>query len=272
MIDLHCHILPGLDDGAADDHQALAMARAAVDMGIQEVAATSHFGFFSLFSADSGSIRAERDRLVELVAAEGIPLEIHPGAENYYGEMEPAEFASRAIPLAEGPYVLMDFSFRRVPETLAEGLARLRQGGRIPVIAHPERNREVQLLPKIVVDWLDAGAMLQVNASSLTGLLGEDAQLAAETLLAAGAVQILGSDAHDLSRRPFCLSAGEAAAADIVGADAAARMVRDTPRAVLRGEKIEVRSPDSDRLSGGASLFDRMFGRGRGQTEQGDRE
>ena len=261
MLDLHCHILPGLDDGAIDLPDALGMARDAVDQGIRAVIATSHLGV-GLFGTTSELLRDEHAVLVAALAREGIPLEVFPGAENFFEGTDPEAFAENAVPLGEpGRYVLLDFSLRTVPEGVPAMLAAFARSGRVPVIAHPERNRELQADPSPVADWIEAGALIQVNASSLLGASGEEAQDAAQLLLGARAAHVLASDAHSRARRPFCLGEGRVAAAGIVGDDEAWRLVRERPWRIVRGEDIAV---DPVRLASPprrTSLMDRLRGR-----------
>lgn len=241
MIDLHCHIVPGVDDGAADLPMALDMARDAVATGCEAVFATSHL-WERLFDTSPEVNRAEWEHLVVAVKDEGIPLEIYPAAENYLASnVAPEQFAEQAVPLGEdGRYVLFDFSLRRCPKHVPATIAALAKVGRTAVIAHPERNADLQEDPRPIAEWIAHGALIQVNSPSLLGIHGETAAAVGAELLSCGAAHLLASDAHDRRRRPFSLDRGREAAAKIVGEEEADALTRIRPAMIARNETIEV--------------------------------
>ena len=258
MLDLHCHILPGVDDGAIDLPDALDLARDAVAQGCRAVFATSHYGE-QTFDTSPELLRSEHRRLVAALAAEKIPLQVFPGAENFLAEEDPEAFAARAIPLGEnGRYVLFDFSMREPPSCVAETISALRARGRVAVIAHPERNLALMDDPSPIAEWIAAGALMQVNAASLIGLLGRDARELAEHLLEHGAAHVLASDAHDHKRRPFCLFYGRQLAAEMVGEEEAERLCAERPWRIARNEPIEVHTPTLGPRSKGARFLRRL--------------
>jgi protein-tyrosine phosphatase len=261
MLDLHCHVLPGVDDGAVDLQDSLALADDAVEQGCRAICATSHL-WESLFDTSPEVLQREYDGFVKAIRREGIPLEVFPGAENFLGAMTPAEFADRAVPLGPGrKYVLFDFSLRSVPSHVGETVKALLAAGRIPLIAHPERNLELQGDPTRVAEWIALGARIQVNAASLVGLLGRAAQESAEHLLEAGAAHVLASDAHDRKRRPFCLRAGRDRAAEMLGEEEANRMTKERPWQIVNGETFSVPSVTIEPRSGTRRFLRRLFDR-----------
>lgn len=241
MLDLHCHILPGVDDGAVDLPDSLDLARDAVETGCRAVFATSHL-WERLFDTSPELNRAEWEHLVPVVEREGIPLQIFPGAENYLAaEVTPQEFAERAVPLGEdGTYVLFDFSLRQMPPHVGQAVDALAARGRTAVIAHPERNAGLQVDPRPIADWITRGALIQVNAPSLLGIHGELPAAVGKELLERGAAHLIASDAHHRRRRPFCLDRARKLAAEIVGEEEAWRMVSERPWAIARRESFEV--------------------------------
>jgi protein-tyrosine phosphatase len=271
MIDLHCHVLPGVDDGAPDLADTLTMARAAVEQGCRAIAATSHL-WEGLFGTSPELLEEELPSVVEAVRNAGIPLEVLPGAENYFAGGDPERFAARAVPLCQGSSVLVDFSLDEVPDGIIEMIGAFAARGRRPVIAHPERNRELQADPTPIADWIERGAIIQVNASSMLGIHGEEARDAAELLLESGAVHVLASDAHDLRRRPFCLGRGRERAAELVGADEAARLAVERPWRVARGEPIEVVRPTLAPRAGRGLLRRILPRREQGGSTEGRRD
>jgi protein-tyrosine phosphatase len=263
MLDLHCHILPGVDDGAVDLPEALAMARAAVANGCTGVAATSHLGE-SLFDTTEELLRTGHIALVAALEREGVALEVHPGAENFLGDESAAEeFAANAVGLGvANRYVLFDFSLRKPPDSITLAIDAILRGGRTPILAHPERNLELQKDPSPIAFWIERGALMQVNAPSLLGTLGEDARATGFMLLAAGAVHLLASDAHNLRTRPFCLAEGRDAAAEIVGEEEAMRMVNERPWKVVRGEPIQDVKPPAALTPAKRGFFSKLWSRG----------
>lgn len=258
MVDLHCHILPGVDDGAIDLHDSMHMARAAVGQGCKAVVASSHFGE-ALFDTTPELLRQEHERLVKALAREQIPLQVFPGAENFLPDGDVAEFVRNAIPVgANGRWVLFDFSMRRPPPGVTAAIDGLKRRGLGAIIAHPERNVALMDDPTPLVEWVAHGALLQVNAASLVGLLGKDPQEMAIWLLQNGAAHLMASDAHDLQRRPFCLDDGRHAAAEIVGEDAAELMCRTRPWEIVAGKPVSVAPLELPSRSTGGRLLRRL--------------
>ena len=258
MVDLHCHILPGVDDGAIDLHDSVEMAKQAMAQGCRAVVASSHLGE-SLFDTSAALLRAEHKRLVTAFAREGVALKVIPGAENFLPDGDPARFVEGAVPIGEnGRWVLFDFSMRHSPPGVSAAIEGLRRRGLGAIIAHPERNVGLMDDPTPLADWVAHGALLQVNAASLLGLLGRDAQEMAEWVLANGAAHLMASDAHDPVRRPFCLADGRKAAAEIVGAQEADRLCAERPWAVVSGEPIVVEPLKLPPRSKGGRLLRRL--------------
>lgn len=244
MIDLHCHILPGVDDGAVDLSDSYDMARAALADGSRIIAATSHLGE-SLFDTTWDLLTQAHGELVSGLEREGIGLEVFLGAENFLGDISPAKFAETARGLGPADrYVLFDFSMRRVPPHVGDAIEAIRGGGRTPIIAHPERNLELQENPSPILEWIEAGALIQVNAPSVVGLLGDEAQKAALQILQADAAHLLASDAHNVKTRPFCLKRAREAVVSLVGEIEAEEMTARRPLGILRGDEVRTsRSP-----------------------------
>ncbi|MEZ5066742.1 MAG: CpsB/CapC family capsule biosynthesis tyrosine phosphatase [bacterium] len=261
MLDLHCHILPGVDDGAVDLPDALELARDALATGVRAVFATSHL-WEKLFDTSPEHNYAEWKHLVRELKRADIPLEVFPGAENYLAsDVSAAEFAKKAVPLGEnGKHVLFDFSLRQMPPHVGDAVDALARRGLTAVIAHPERNADLQRDPRPVADWIARGALIQINAPSLVGIHGEAPATAAADLLERGAGHLLASDAHHRRRRPFCLDRGREIAARIVGAEEAKRMCEDRPWAIARGEDVDVpRDVNLESRARGARFLRKLF-------------
>jgi protein-tyrosine phosphatase len=234
MIDLHSHILPGLDDGARTIAESREIARRAAADGVRAIAATPHV------RADWPTRADEMERRVlELrddFAAQGIAIEVLHGGEidlEMLINREPAEL--RRFTLAQsGRYLLVEFPYVGWPLALEPALLRLLARDVVPLLAHPERNREVQTRPERIARLVGAGALVQVTAASLDGRLGRSSKAAGERLIELGLVHVLASDAHS----PDLREAGLAKAAAAIGADSARYLTEEAPAAIVAGEDV----------------------------------
>ena len=204
MIDLHIHILPGIDDGPATLQEAAAMARLALDSGTSAVVATPHVAP-GLFDNDkAGIIKAVQEFRSHLLTSD-IPLQVYPGAE-YMLEPELVEWlsAGEALTLADnGKYLLVEFPAMGVPVFAEQILFEISLQGVIPIIAHPERNGDFLRDPGKLLPLLEQGALCQGTALSFTGLFGRRVRDVALTYLREGCYSFISSDAHsDGARGP----------------------------------------------------------------------
>jgi len=248
LIDLHCHILPGIDDGAGDRAEALAMARLAVADGIATIVATPHqLGPFAHNRGDS--IRAAAAAFQLLLEEEQVTLRILPGAElRIEPGMVEAELAARLasgelLTLAnQGRHVLLDLP-ERVYVPLDRLLVELAAAAFVPILAHPERNREILARPEILPPLVQAGCLLQVTAGSLLGEFGDEVRHVADRLVQQGVVQFVASDAHHIHFRKPLLAEAFAHLAQLAGVDAAERLCHENPAAVAAGQPISALNP-----------------------------
>jgi protein-tyrosine phosphatase len=235
MIDLHSHILPGLDDGAATVADALALARAAAAVGVTTVAATPHVRDDYPTSPDE--MEQAVSALGRTLGDAGVAVEIVAGGELSLDRLERlAEAHIRRFTLGgTGRYVLVEFPYYGWPFTLEAQLRRLRGQGIVPVLAHPERNPEVQQSPQRLERLRRGGALAQVTIDSLTGVLGRRARRTARALLETGDVDLLATDSH----APGAYSLDEAGLAEAVGDRRLSRQLTvEVPAAILAGETI----------------------------------
>jgi protein-tyrosine phosphatase len=233
MIDLHCHILPGIDDGATDVSVSLAMARLAVDQGVEIQACTPHI-LPGLYANTGPQIRADVERLQARLDEEGVPLRLVVGADAHMTPDMAAKLRSGEIPsLADTRYVLVEPPHHVAPPNFEGFFFDLLIAGYAPILTHPERLTWIEShyakIPRLVA----AGVWMQVTAGSLTGSFGRRPLYWAERMLNEGLVHLLATDAHSASRRRPNLAEGRDAAAHWVGAEEADRMVIDRPYAVL---------------------------------------
>jgi protein-tyrosine phosphatase len=240
VIDLHTHILPGVDDGARTPAESIELARCAVADGTRIVAATPHVR--DDYPTDAPTMEGLVRELRRALKEANVGLEVLPGAEialERVRRLRPE--AIRRFGLAGSDrYVLVEFPYAGWPLDLGMVILDLRAQGVTPVLAHPERNREVQAQPDRLRPFVEAGARVQVTAASVDGRLGRGAARAATDLLDLRLVHLLASDAHSASVREVGLSA----ALDVLGDSPLGRwLVVDAPGAVLAGEALPAEAP-----------------------------
>lgn len=206
MIDIHSHILPFVDDGAADWEAALAMAQDAHKDGITTVIATPHHAngaYLNPASRINEAVPVLRERLQEA----GIPVQVLAGQEiRVYGDLLADLEKGELLTLAGTRYILLEMPSSRVPRSMEETCHELVIQGLVPVIAHPERNSEVADDPRKLEKLIDLGAVGQVTAQSLAGVFGSKLQKLSLDLCRRNLVHVIASDAHDSGHRPFGLS------------------------------------------------------------------
>ena len=241
MIDMHCHLLPGIDDGPADLETSLEMARIAAADGIRFAVATPHIAP-GQWDNDRVRIRARYEEFRAALARTDIPLRVAMASEVRLDLRVIPMFGREEVPFlgVVGGYdiVLLELPPTHVPAGAPRYIERLVRQRIRPVIAHPERNAEVVRDPRALEPLLAAGSFLQINAGSLTGEFGRPTRKCARALLRLQVLKVLASDAHDpFARRPV-LSAGVAAAAAIIGAREAQALVYRNPATIVFGKRL----------------------------------
>ncbi|MEA3545303.1 MAG: CpsB/CapC family capsule biosynthesis tyrosine phosphatase [Thermodesulfobacteriota bacterium] len=234
MIDIHCHILPAIDDGPADLDEALAMARIAAASGTRQIVATPHNGEVlhppELLSARVTEFNA-------LLQEHGIDLEVLVGAENVFF-LSCDLFSHYCI--NGGRYLLIEFPHDHLPAQANTIIFELLGRGLLPIIAHPERNGSIVQQPNRLLELAAQGALVQLTAGSLAGSFGATVQRCARYLLKQGVVNFLASDGHSATWRPPDLLPGLKVAEKLIGKKTAHKMVVDNPRYVLADEDLPV--------------------------------
>lgn len=242
MIDLHCHILPGVDDGADSMEESLAMAKLAYADGIDIILATPHTlngvytNPFSKVSESVAALQGELDR-------HGIDIKICPGVDAHIcaGMLERVREKAAGTVNDNGRYILVEFPPQIITPGAQEELYQLRLNGITPIITHPERNLAIQNTMQILVDFVEMGCLVQITAMSVTGEFGEEAMTVSHQILERRLAHIIASDAHSPNHRPPILSRAVETAADILGDwQEAEAMVEDTAEAILAGKIVEI--------------------------------
>lgn len=233
MIDLHSHLLPGIDDGAADLSVSLRMAEAFVADGVAIVACTPHI-LPGLYNNSAPQIRAATAQLQLSLNEAGIPLQLVAGADNHMVlDFVDQLRSGHLLTLANSRYVLVEPPHHVAPPRLEEFFFSLLVAGYVPILTHPERLTWIGASYGMFRRMVRAGVWVQVTAGSLSGIFGGTAQYWAERMLDEGCVHLLATDAHDLDRRAPNLGHGYELAAKRVGSVEAEHLVATRPRGVL---------------------------------------
>lgn len=204
MLDLHCHILPGLDDGAATLDESIEMAQLAVSEGITHILATPHHKNRDWMNGKRKVIQSVRSLQEELDNL-GIDLTIFPGQEiRLYGELlEDIEKGDILFTDERHNYLLIEFPTSTIPSYASRLFYDLQSHGKIPVIVHPERNHQILEDPNNLKSFIDKGALAQLTAASYTGGFGKKIEKVSRQLIEANLVHIIASDAHNTTNRAF---------------------------------------------------------------------
>lgn len=243
MIDLHCHLLPGIDDGSPDLATSLEMARIAVADGIEIVACTPHI-YPGLYENDGPGILRGVATLQGLLGEHGIALQLVAGADAHLVPGMVEKVRGGAVPtLAGSRYLLLEPPHHVAPPGFEEAVFQLVAAGYVPVITHPERLTWIADHHASFTRLVRGGAWLQVTAGSLTGRFGAEARYWGERLLDEGAVHLLATDAHSPARRAPLLAEGRLAAEKWVGSEEATRLVIERPRAILDNSPATLVAP-----------------------------
>lgn len=231
MVDIHCHILPAIDDGPSTMGEALQMARIAAADGIRQVVATPHVSELP----EPEFIQEAVARFNSALRGAGIPLEVVPGADA--SALLPAEIL-KDYTINGTDYILFEFPHTHVPQNAIELVFNVILAGLKPIITHPERNPSIIRRPQILFELVEAGALVQITAESLIGNFGPEARECAGFLLKRKTVHFLATDAHSPRQRRPVLSPGTEAAAKIIGTAGASALVTTNPGKVIAGEPI----------------------------------
>ena len=233
MFDIHCHMLPGIDDGAKDMATSLAMARLAVAGGVTVQACTPHIQP-GVYNNTGPAIRASIASLQATLDDEGVPLRLVCGADvHLVPDMIAGLKNGHLLTLADSRYVLIEPPHHIAPIRLVEQFFNVMVAGYHPILTHPERLHWISTNYLMIQQLCDAGVWMQITASSITGAFGRNPLYWSERMIDEGRVHIIASDAHDTRRRPPNLLEGYYAAAKRVGEAEAANMVATRPQCIL---------------------------------------
>lgn len=240
MIDIHCHILPGIDDGAKNLEDALEMARIAEEDGIKKIINTSHYHpEFDYISGDK--LKDELDKFNNILKKEKIDLEIIIGNEiyfddNYFSSIDKKGFYT----LGDSKYILIEFSPTRFPSKLKEVIYEFKIKGYTPILAHIERYSQIQKNPSLVKEAVQEGALIQLNGPSIIGKSGSEIQKLSELLLKNNLIHFVASDAHSSDRRRPKLKEVYEYICRNYSSELANRLIIENPTKLLNNQEITI--------------------------------
>lgn len=232
MVDIHCHILPDIDDGPADLETSVAMCRIAASDGIRTIVATPHVNT-TLYPVAEITRRVEQ--LNSQLQKNNIPVEILPGAD-VSSLIDPALLKAYTINATR--YILIEFPHTHLPRNAREIVFNFTINGFWPIITHPERNPSIMQDPNLLEQLVDANGLVQITADSLTGIFGMDIEECARFLLRKKMVHFIATDAHSDDYRKPILSKALEVAGKIIGREQAINLVTVNPTSVIKGEAI----------------------------------
>ncbi len=235
MIDIHCHILPQVDDGSKSWDMSLEMCRMAADDGIEHIVATPHAN--ERFEYNRQHLASNLEYL-RVLAGQTPQLILGCDFHLSYDNLREVLVSPGRFTIEDTHYLLVELSNYSIPTQINDYFTKMADVGIIPVITHPERNPILQETQQRVLRWVDQGCVVQVTASAVTGGWGQKVARAAEWLLERDAVHVLASDAHDTKHRVPALSAAREKVAKLCGHEVAQALVDDNPRAVISDKPL----------------------------------
>ena len=240
MIDVHCHLLPGIDDGAKDEAVSLAMLQRAESNSTTAIFATPHV-IEGEWLPEWEEIVNSCTKLNTEAREAGISIPIYPGGEvaihmDLLGRLTmPGSYC-----LNGGRYMLVELPATQIPRYTDEFLFTLQARGITPILAHPERHSKIIAQPELLLSWVNRGILLQVNAPSLVGRMGAKVMETAEFLLMSRLVHLVGSDAHSAGTRNPDLSVAKEKICSLMGEEYLQSVFYENPKKILNNEDITV--------------------------------
>jgi protein-tyrosine phosphatase len=232
MTDIHCHILPGVDDGSKSWEMTVAMCQIAQADGIRHIVATPHANHNYPYRREEHADRVEELR----VRVPGIDFSLGCDFNLSHDNIVDAVRHPDRYSIGNSQYILVEFNDFQIPRQMTESLSRLHSAGFITIVSHPERNPIVHQYPDMPQQFVDMGSLIQITAGALCGEWGRKARKSCEVLLRKGLVSFIATDAHDPKLRKPLLSSARKAAAKIIGSNLVDRLVLENPFSIVSNQ------------------------------------
>jgi protein-tyrosine phosphatase len=243
MIDLHCHILPNVDDGPKDLAESVEMAKQAVQQGIKTIIATPHHRN-EKYENHGQTIFGQVEEFNRVLKSENLDLTVLPGQETrIFGEMVEGLESGEILPLSQGKYVFVELPSGHVPRYTGQLLFDIQLKGFIPVIVHPERNQEIIENPEVLYQLVKKGALTQVTASSVSGHFGKTIKKFSLQLIEANLTHFVASDAHNITSRGFKMVEAYDVISKNFGIEAV-YMFQENAELVVQGKSVFREAPE----------------------------
>jgi protein-tyrosine phosphatase len=244
LIDLHAHILPGIDDGAQTIEDSLAMAEVALEDGITMLVATPHV-VRGIFDNRKEDILKDVETLNNRLKKDGIGLLVLPGAEYRLEPDLPKRLAAGELLTLNntGKYLLVELPASMVPEYTEQILYEIQLQGVTPIVAHPERNLGLAQKPQLLQEWSKRGIRAQITSASITGWFGRSVKKRALHFLHTGAAQIIASDGHEARGRAPLMHAAFKEIENLWGIELARTLSIKNPDLIIKGQPLKQASP-----------------------------
>jgi protein-tyrosine phosphatase len=235
IVDIHSHIIPGIDDGAKNMEMTLEMLKNAEREGTKEIIATPHY-LLEYGEATIEEVKNHVKKLNELLEDEKIDVKIYSGQEVYFSEKIIEDYMNGEIgTLNDSRYMLIEFPMEKFNENIFDILYELQVRDIVPIIAHPERYKPFMKTPTLINDFINQGYLFQVNAGSIQGKFGENVRKTADIFLTNNIYNFIGSDAHNITNR----NTGFKDALDLLDKDMNRNIFENSSKKVIKNEKIE---------------------------------
>ena len=238
MVDIHHHLLPGLDDGPSELETSVAMSRAAANDGITHVVCTPHSSGQYVF--DPAAISERLSTLRDAIAKESIPITLGTGCDFHlsFDNVQDARANPRKYTINATEYLLIELADSGIPPAIRNTFYDLRLAGMTLILTHPERNPSLQRTPSLLADWVREGMLIQITANSVLGHMGRKAEHMSKELLRKRWVNFIATDAHNLTSRAPRLRAAYDLVAQQYGEKYAHILCMENPMAVFRGDRL----------------------------------
>lgn len=242
MIDIHCHILPDIDDGAKDMVEAVEMARIAYKEGITQIVATPHYIEDGEYLSEG--IDEKVKKLNSILKEKEIDLEILAGNEVYITPNMVSLIENKHInTINDTKYLLIEFPFFDIPNYTEDIIFELKLRGLTPIIAHPERNKAISENLNMLIKYIDMGALCQINSGSITGKFGKETMETALDLVKHDMIHVVASDGHSMRGRKPSLKRAYEKVIGLYGEEKAKELFYANTQKIIEGKEIDITLP-----------------------------